>query len=155
MREISNSERILAIHMRLGDYKSESSFGILGPEYYQEALRTILKKDEFTQVWLFSDEPNLAKEIFHFETKLPMKWIKNQDISPAETLELFRMCSGYIIANSSFSWWGAKLSYKHSPVVIAPSKWFMSMDDPIDLLPPTWIRVSPRFLDLNSLASKR
>jgi hypothetical protein len=68
--------------------------------------------------------------------------VPDKDISPSETLELMRYGRAYVIANSSFSWWGAYLRMNHRASVYAPKKWFKGMEDPADLIPPDW-RIVP------------
>ena len=62
-------------------------------------------------------------------------------MSAAETLQTMRLCHGYVIGNSSFSWWGAKLSFQENPPVISPSKWFLGQPDPAGLIPDDWERI--------------
>jgi hypothetical protein len=68
------------------------------------------------------------------------------DRSPAATLEVMRFGAGYVIANSSFSWWAAFLSKKPDVEVIAPQPWFQGMDEPRDLIPPNWQRIEAGYL---------
>ena len=139
--EASKKDSILAIHVRLTDYKYERDFGILGSRYYEEALKVAFSKTNFTKIWLFSDEPGLASDM------LPQKYrdlvfvIDDNGKPPAYTLQLMRSCSGYIIANSTFSWWGARLSRTSEPLVIAPAVWFVGAQEPNDLVPQNWIRL--------------
>jgi glycosyltransferase involved in cell wall biosynthesis len=148
-------KKILCIHIRLGDYKNESEFGILDVSYYQSALDSISKKVDFSEIWIFSDEPNLAKELYRLESGIPVFWVEKQNVSSAETLEVMRLCSGFVIANSSFSWWAAMLSHNKNSVVVAPSKWFRGMEDPIDLIPTNWETLTPSYLDISSVGKER
>jgi hypothetical protein len=61
--------------------------------------------------------------------------------SAAETLEAMRHAKNYILGNSSLSWWGAKLSYSKTPIVIAPNPWFKAAPEPRDLIPADWSRI--------------
>ena len=148
-------KKILCIHIRLGDYKNESDFGILDVSYYQSALDSISKKVDFSEIWIFSDEPNLARELYRLESGVPTLWIEKQNVSSAETLEVMRLCSGFVIANSSFSWWAAMLSHNKNSVVVAPSKWFRGMEDPFDLIPANWETLTPSYLDIGSVGKER
>jgi len=67
------------------------------------------------------------------------------DNSPTATLQAMRFGRGYIIANSTFSWWGAYLSMTENAPVYAPSPWFKGMRSPEDLLPPHWKIVDSNF----------
>ncbi len=152
-RSEGGSSRILGIHIRLGDYKSESNFGILSPDYYQSALAKLLMNSSFDKIWIFSDEPKLARTIHTFSSALPTEWIDDGELTAAETLQIFRRCDGFILANSTFGWWAAMLSDANNPEVVVPSKWFKNLEDPRDLIPPSWIRVSAPFLSLEEISN--
>jgi len=64
--------------------------------------------------------------------------MENIDNSSASTLEAMRFGRGYVIANSTFSWWGAYLSHTDHAEVIAPDPWFQGMDSPDSLIPRNW-----------------
>jgi len=148
-KEISFSKKILAVHIRLGDYKQESDFGILSPNYYNTAVQKILARNQFDSIWAFSDEPDIAKSSYLRNSELPVTWIETQGMSSAETLQTLRLCHGYVIGNSSFSWWGAKLSFQENPPVLAPSKWFAGQTDPLELIPEDWERLQPEYVTSN------
>jgi len=140
---LAPSAKPLIIHCRFGDYKSESDFGIPDKSYYEKALRYMFANFSFTDIWVFSDEIELAKE------KIPeiyldrVRWIEDVDNSSAASLEAMRLGHGYVIANSTFSWWGAMLSLNPEAPVVAPKKWFKNAPDPVDLIPDSWIRFDP------------
>jgi hypothetical protein len=141
-RELAAKEMPLIIHIRLGDYLQESNFGVLSADYYKKAISLMLTRFKFEYIWVFSDEIDQAK-IYIPSEYIPMcRWIDDDGASAAETLEKMRLGTGYIIGNSSFSWWGAFLSYNNKTAVIAPEPWFIGIHNPIDLLPPGWIRIS-------------
>ena len=137
---LAKSEKPLIVHIRLGDYKLESDFGILNKNYYLEAIRSI-SPNTYGRIWVFSDEPEGAKEFIPMDLREDVRWIPEMDGSAASTLELMRSGFAYVIGNSTFSWWGAFLSYQNDPPVFAPDPWFLNMESPIDLLPPTWKRI--------------
>jgi len=130
----------LVVHVRLGDYKNETNFGIIGTQYYESAIDSQLEDKRIKEIWLFSDETELAI------SRIPIKYLSMTRImhlegfSPAQVLEVMRFGHAYVIANSTFSWWGAFLSYTEEPRVIAPDRWFTKMDEPLDLIPEAWER---------------
>lgn len=129
------------IHIRLGDYKTHDNFGILGSEYYEIALRDLMKKQKIEKILLFSNEPKVAITYIPIEFRELTYVVPNFSGSASETLEAMRHSSNYIIGNSTLSWWGAKISYKKSARVIAPQPWFRSAVEPTDLIPPGWERI--------------
>ena len=99
----------------------------------------------FGKIWLFSDEPEEALSAIPSAYRNHIRVIPNLDSIPATTLELMRLGHGYVIANSSFSWWAASLSRNVGSQIVAPSKWFKGKEDPVDLIPAQWKRVDSNF----------
>lgn len=128
----------LVVHLRFGDYLLEENFGIPSREYYLDGVRSILAKDSCKSIWVFSDDLPMAREKLIFEEGLSIRWIDSVDDSVVATLQAMRLGRGYVIANSTFSWWAAYLSLNSGVEVISPSPWFMGMEDPKELIPPNW-----------------
>ena len=142
-KELAIKEKPLMVHVRLGDYLAEKRFGILPQSYFHEAVETFIEKNPAIKIWVFSDDLEMAKSYFNSEMQAAIRWIPEIDSSPVNTLELMRHGSGYVISNSSFSWWGAFLSYDQKARVIAPYPWFAHMESPTDLIPPLWEKINP------------
>lgn len=133
--------KILMIHVRIGDYKTDQEFGVLTESYYENSINFISSYSTHDEVWVFSDSIEDAKKmLMPFLREIKSRFIYDE-ISTSESFELLRYGSAYIIANSTFSWWGAQLSYTKTSTVIAPKKWFRAMPDPQDICPPHWIRM--------------
>ena len=139
-KKIADEEKPLVVHVRLGDYKLEDSFGILSSNYYRAAIAELWGTGQYKKIWLFSDEPTSAIEVVEKDYLGFVRIIPEIEKSSCLTLEVMRFGKGYVIANSSFSWWAAFLSYADSPNVIAPSPWFIGQQEPVDLIPPSWTR---------------
>jgi len=135
---LANTEKPLMVHIRLGDYTSISTFGIPTAKYYEIGIRTLIQSIPQAKIWLFSNDRTAALELIPQEHRETLRIIPDQDFSPAETLELMRHCHNYLIANSTFSWWGAFLSYNKESRVIAPQPWFQGEESPKDILPLNW-----------------
>lgn len=133
-------EKPLLVHVRLGDYKLEDQFGILTFEYYKAAIEHAWQKREFKKIWLFSDQPEEALHRIPQQYRDRIRLIKDHDLDSVETLQIMSLCQGYVIANSSFSWWAASLSDIEDPIVVTPKPWFIELPEPTDLIPPCWER---------------
>ena len=141
LAEIAQNHKILMIHIRIGDYKNDKEFGTLEEIYYENSIKHISNESPNDECWVFSDSIEEARGmLMPFLKGFKLRFISDE-LSAAESLELLRHGSAYIIANSTFSWWGAQLSYTKNPMVIAPKKWFRGMPDPKDICPPHWIRM--------------
>ena len=112
---ISQLDNPVALHIRRTDYITNPNHTCLGLDYYERALN-IFPNQTFL---IFSDDPQWCQNQELFEDDRFM--ISDNDDQYIDMC-LMTMCKGHIIANSSFSWWGAWLS--NSERVIAPKGWF-------------------------------
>lgn len=132
----------VAVHVRRGDYAAVAStrmyHGLQGPEYYRAAIRQIRARHSRAQLVFFSDEPEWVAANLGPDIAVLVR--ANGTARPQEELHLMSCCRGHIIANSSFSWWGAWLA--QSELVIAPGKWFQAAGlDERDVVPSRWMRL--------------
>lgn len=142
MEAISREEHPIAVHIRLTDYRSEG-FGITPREYYIKALAHLRSIGEGGRIWLFSDEPEEAIALLGETFTKGARIIREPDgAKPAEVLEVMRLAKAYVIANSTFSWWGAFLSHSRTSAVCYPDPWFLNGPEIKDLCPPEWTAIS-------------
>jgi hypothetical protein len=140
--KLADVEQPIVVHFRFGDYKFEDSFGIPTAKYYKAAISQVSSAYPSSKMWVFSDEEMEARKVFPIEFADNARWFTDSDLSSAETLELMRCGKAYVIANSTFSWWGAILSKTKNPMVICPDVWFRFENEPVDLIPQSWKRVA-------------
>lgn len=133
------NEEILMIHVRRGDYKNED-FGILGDTFYVDALDAHRER-EYDVIWVFSDELELAKEIPVLRSNPKVLFIDDSQLGSCEILEIMRRGSGFIIANSSFSWWAATLRERRDALVVCPKPWFKNNHSPTEINDPSWVSI--------------
>lgn len=130
----------VSIHVRRGDYattKAARDFhGLMGLDYYAEAIKRIRKRVPETSFFVFSDDPEWCKQ--NLKVPSPATYIDhNKD--GAEDMRLMTACKHHIIANSTFSWWAAWLNPNEDKLVYAPKHWFVNTDmDTGDILPANW-----------------
>lgn len=136
------SENSVSIHIRRGDYvhHSETSLfhGICTPEYYTAAIELIKSKVNNIHLYIFSDDMLWVKTNMEFD--VPVTYIDdNSGDDSYIDMYLMSLCKHNIIANSSFSWWGAWLNNNPHKNVVAPSKWFNNTTVNInDVIPVGW-----------------
>lgn len=119
---------ICAVHVRRGDYVQKQDYHPLcGMDYYKEAMEH--PAVAHMKMVIVTDDKEWARETF------PGVLISEMDTN-LEDLWFIRSCDGVIMANSSFSWWGAYLGLNDN--VIAPKKWFGDNKDTSDLYHPNW-----------------
>ncbi len=143
--EIANSIaqcRSISIHVRRGDYVSNSKtlsvHGTCPPEYYFKAIDTMLERYPDSRLFAFSDDPLWVSQVL--SQRYPnLTIVKHNDGAMSyNDMRLMSMCNHHIIANSSFSWWGAWLNPKPDKDVIAPLRWFADDRDIHNLIPESW-----------------
>jgi hypothetical protein len=134
---------ILAIHIRLGDYRDQYEFGLIDESYYTNAIGLVESEMEIDFIWLFSNEPEEAKKLIPAKFLDKVILVPDFNGSASETLEAMRFANAYVIANSSLSWWGAFMSYSsNSPLIIAPKPWFRLAREPNLIIDPDWRRLA-------------
>ena len=139
---LADKELPLLVHVRLGDYLNEDQFGVLSAKYYETAITAQWKTGRYKKIWLFSDQPNEAIERIPKNLVDVTRVIHTEHLESAETMRIMTLCHGYIIANSTFSWWAAYLRVNEDAPVIAPKPWFVSLPEPLMLVPLNWDRIS-------------
>ena len=139
----------VALHIRrmhgikIKEEKHHEIHGGLDFSYYQNALTIISKKHPKITIFVFSDDIPWVKE--NFKSEFPVEFMsQNDDAHNYLDLILMSHCQHQIIANSTFSWWGAWLNQNPEKIVIAPKIWFVNKEMNLqteDLIPEEWIRI--------------
>ena len=135
-------ENSVSLHIRRGDYVTNSHtnavHGVCSPEYYKKAIAHVSLKVENPSFYIFSDDMAWVKANF----VLPFRHTYVEHNVGAESyndMRLMSLCRHHVIANSSFSWWGAWLNQRTEKLVIAPKHWFAENQDVSDLFCPNWV----------------
>jgi hypothetical protein len=142
--EISKTNSI-AVHIRRGDFVSNSVthefHGVCSLSYYYESIKYLKSKINDPVFYIFSDDMNWVK--LNFDKALALNFVElNNAENKSNDLRLMTVCNHHIIANSTFSWWGAWLSKNPGKIVIAPQRWFASDEMNFeDVVPENWIKL--------------
>lgn len=133
----------VSVHVRRGDYLNIPLYkGICSKKYYREAIKKILSDTQVDRFIVFSNDIDWVKENLngYFENIeiCYVDWNKGQN--SYRDMQLMSLCTHNIVANSSFSWWGAWLNRNPNKIVIAPSKWINLKED-TDIIPSSWIKI--------------
>lgn len=138
---IAESAHPVAVHVRRGDYLASGSYAACPPEYYRQAIALLTRALGATPAcFIFSNDPGWAKENLRLGAGQVVVDI-NDETRGHFDLQLMSRCAHHVIANSTFSWWGAWLNPAPDKRVIAPRNWFGTsrLVNP-DLVPEGWIR---------------
>lgn len=113
--DMENSESV-GIHIRRGDYVNNPSFDLCGKEYYEEAIGYLAEKKPGMKLFFFTDDAEYVKA--NYQKYHPC--IINHPDSSGMDMYLMSKCKHNIIANSSYSFWGAFLNNNENKLVVAP-----------------------------------
>jgi glycosyl transferase family 11 len=135
----------VAVHVRRTDYVQNEHLravhGACSVDYYRRAMAHVCERTDSPRFFLFSDDPKWVEA--NIEAPGPARYVShNGGDRGAEDLRLMRECKRFVIANSSFSWWGAWLAVHADKIVVAPRPWFADpKEDEGDLVPDSWVRL--------------
>lgn len=139
IRNSNKGYKIASIHVRRGDYVAlPNHHPVCDSKYYKSAISKIKENGEPIKFIVFSDDPNWCKSEFQGED-----FIISELGNTYQELYSMSLCDHHIIANSSFSWWGAWLNRSDKKIVIAPSRWFgpSLANDTSDIYCENWIKI--------------
>lgn len=137
----------ISLHIRRGDFQKNEALnkihGLCSLDYYYRAVDLIENKTTNPIFYIFSDDLIWAKQ--HLKLRYETQFVDiNDDQSAHEDLRLMSNCKHHILANSSFSWWGAWLNLRIEKTIIAPKAWFADTKlnkQSASIIPDTWIRI--------------
>jgi len=138
------STKSVCIHVRRGDFYTNPSAKTVHAvdltDYYTRSVQMMKGKVKDPHFYIFSDEPEWVRKNLDLGQNSTVVDINTVD-EPEQDLRVMSECQNFIIANSSFSWWGAWLSSNEDKTVIAPRQWFLDDRGSQDLCPEEWIRI--------------
>ena len=143
--ELIQEAQSVCIHVRRADYVqnhvTNQVHGTCDSNYYDSCVKYITERISNPHFFVFSDEPEWARE--NLKLGYPTTIVDCNDASRNyEDLRLMSQCQHNIIANSTFSWWGAWLNNNPNKIVCAPKKWFNDATrDTKDIIPDTWLKL--------------
>jgi hypothetical protein len=134
-----------SVHLRRGDYitnvHANKHHGVLEDSYYINALELIRKMAKDSKLFVFSDDIEWVKKNLDFLDKSSI-FVSEFKFNSAQEITLMSKCQNNIIANSSFSWWGAWLNQNKEKIVIAPKNWLKNGDGRNkQIVPGDWLRI--------------
>jgi hypothetical protein len=141
-----NSTATVSIHVRKYDNPHtvdvSSINGNCTIEYYNDAIDYFIMKFRDVIFYAFSDDMNWLKSNINFKNQVIHYVDHNHSQNAYEDLRLMSICDHNIIANSSFSWWGAWLNHNPNKIIIAPKVWLLANEfDYSDVIPEKWIKI--------------
>jgi glycosyl transferase family 11 len=139
LTRIRNSNAV-AMHVRRGDYLDShihSIHGLCDVRYYTAAMSLMRKRTPAAEFFVFSDDPGWCRQALGIEN-VHIVDVHSPDLGHLD-MALMASCRHHVIANSSFSWWGACLGQHEKQIVVAPTPWTTQEGSAPDMFPPGWI----------------
>ena len=133
----------VAVHVRRGDYVNAPNYtGICGIEYYSHAIAEINKRIDSPHYFIFSNDIQWCKDnISPLIANSQITFVSNnQGEDSYRDMQLMSLARACILANSSFSWWGAYLNKRDDRLIIVPDRWVNSKESD-DIYLNEWIKV--------------
>lgn len=142
LNQIRNCENAVSVHIRRGDYMNMFEEQLYDTRYYTNALGMMSKKFSNAVFFVFSDDIVWSEDyINRMELENEFVYIKDQTEAYYD-MYLMTQCRHNIIADSTFSWWGAWLNQHEDKVVYAPDKWLPDGGFCMtDIIPEEWIKI--------------
>ncbi len=138
LKDILDKAETVSVHFRRTDFQGDHNILDLG--YYRNAIRYIENKIKSPYYLVFSDDLEWVRQNVQFGSSCYFV-NENRELRDCEELLVMSRCRHNIIANSTFSWWGAWLNDHAEKLVIAPGKWFLNQNKKTDIVPKEWIRI--------------
>ena len=139
-KNIDGSKRLI-VHVRLGDYLRIPELNVVGRNYFKGAIIEAFSVYEYDEIWVFTNDIGKVKDYLDESNQAKYRFFDSDQFTSAETLEIMKIGDGYVLSNSTYSWWGAFLSHEDPVSILIPSKWYRSTPEPLDLIPKSWQRV--------------
>jgi len=133
--KIKSGEIFASIHVRRGDYIQEGRY-LCSIEYYQKAVNVLQENHRNLHFIVFSDDIEWVRKNIDIPNAIYVDW--NKKVDSWQDMYLMSICHHNIIANSTFSWWGAWLNNHKDKLVIAPPMWLEEETKNLDIIPDTW-----------------
>jgi hypothetical protein len=142
--ELMQASNSVSLHVRRGDYLTHGPtakvLNVCSLDYYRRAIAYIAERVDLPHFFLFSDDMEWVQA--NMDIPFPKTHVvHNRGMYSYRDMQLMYLCKHQIIANSSFSWWGAWLNQNPGKLVIAPRDWFCNDMNDTDLIPEKWTRL--------------
>lgn len=134
----------VSVHVRRGNFARNPEVnrvhGVDLREYYRKSIETIGRRLDNPHYFIFSDEPEWVRS--YLDIAAPCTVVShNSGVNSYRDMQLMSLCRHHVIANSTFSWWGAWLNPRPDKIVVAPCQWFANDTPTNDLIPAAWDRL--------------
>lgn len=145
LRQITEEDNSVSIHVRRGDYLTEPedspyNYYICSEKYYLKSIQYLEERYCNLTFYVFSNDIAWCRNVFNGEDFTFVDF--NTRSNSWRDMSLMSKCKHHIVANSTFSWWGAWLCQRQDGLTLRPPKFLTNIDTP-DFFPENWIDIDP------------
>jgi hypothetical protein len=139
--KLSEFETPLVVHVRLGDFLEIPELNVVNKQYFKTAVNELMGTNTSKKVWLFTNNSDLIHTYISDLKDQRFRLFSSESLTSAETLEVMKLGSGYVLSNSTYGWWAAYLRKNDQANVIVPANWYSTLPVPYKLIPDNWLKV--------------
>jgi hypothetical protein len=140
-RKLSEIEKPLIVHVRLGDFLEIPELNVIDMEYFKTAINELMNDNASNKIWLFTNNTYLINSYIPDLNDQRYRLFGPQFLTSAETLEVMKLGTGYVLSNSTYGWWAAYLRENDQAKVAVPANWYLTLPVPYKLIPDNWYKV--------------
>ena len=149
LNEESRISEPLVVHVRLGDYVDERQIGLLSENYFSDAIEYAITRFSFKEIWVFSDDEANCLSVIPSKYLSISKVKSTKGMTSEQALLALGFGKGYVLSNSTFSWFGAYLRREKTSFVLVPDPWFATLTYSDALIPSRWTKIPSSFRQIN------
>ena len=140
-RKLSEHEKPLIVHVRLGDFLEIPELNVINEEYFKTAINELMNAKASNKIWLFTNNLDLISAYISDLDYQKYRIFSSEILTSAETLQVMKLGSGYVLSNSTYGWWAAYLRENDEAKVVVPGNWYLTLPVPYKLIPGNWIKI--------------
>ena len=140
-RKLSEIEKPLIVHVRLGDFLEIPELNVINMEYFKTAINELMNDKVSNKIWLFTNNTDLINSYIPDLNDQRYRLFGSQFLTSAETLEVMKLGTGYVLSNSTYGWWAAYLRENDQAKVAVPLNWYLTLPVPYKLIPDNWHKI--------------
>jgi hypothetical protein len=141
-RKLSEFETPLVVHVRLGDFLEIPELNVVNKKYFKSAISELMNANMSKKVWLFTNNLDLIGTYISDLEAQRYRLFSSEILTSAETLQVMKFGSGYVLSNSTYGWWAAFLRKNDQAKVVVPANWYSTLPVPYKLIPDNWLKVN-------------
>jgi hypothetical protein len=142
--KLSELEKPLIVHVRLGDFLEIPELNVINKQYFKSAINESMEANTSKKVWLFTNNSDFIGNYISDLEDPKYRLFSLEFLTSAETLQVMKLGSGYILSNSTYGWWAAFLRKNDQAKVVVPANWYSTLPIPYKLIPDNWLKVNNR-----------